>query len=347
MSLSENTSALTEPPPRRGPNGHVPAAEQPLLLADLLAELLPAGKPIPRDAALALLRRHLGRIQGRVQQAFEARELSGLAAARWLAALTDTLMFGIHRYAEAMHPPDSGEKSHALVATGGYGRGVLAPFSDIDLLFLTDNSMGARGRKAVEFMLYLLWDMGLKVGHATRSRSECLQEAKRDATVMTALLDARLVAGDPAIFTRFDEAFRAARARIGLKPFLEAKLAEKQKRHRRYGDSPYVVEPHVKEGRGALRDLQTLYWLARYAFNVERMPELVGPHSPGGGLLTASEARAIRRAWDFLWTVRFHLHIVTGRAEERLTFDLQPVVGARMGYARRGLQDPRRPRSPR
>ena len=339
MSLSENAPVLTEPPPRRGPTGHVPAAEQPLLLADLLAELLPAGQPIPRDAALALLRRHLGRIQGRVQQAFEARELSGLAAARWLAALTDTLMFGIHRYTEAMHPPDSGEKSHALVATGGYGRGVLAPFSDIDLLFLTDNSMGARGRKAVEFMLYLLWDMGLKVGHATRSRSECLQEAKRDATVMTALLDARLVAGDPAIFTRFDEAFRAARARIGLKPFLEAKLAEKQKRHRRYGDSPYVVEPHVKEGRGALRDLQTLYWLARYAFNVERMPELVGPNSPGGGLLTASEARAIRRAWDFLWTVRFHLHIVTGRAEERLTFDLQPVVGARMGYTRRGLQD--------
>ena len=99
------------------------------------------------------------------------------------------------------------------------------------------------------------------------------------------------------------------------------------------------MEPHVKEGRGGLRDLQTLYWLARYAFGVQRMPELVGPDSPGGGLLTPQEARAIRRAWDFLWTVRFHLHYVTGRAEERLTFDLQPVVGARMGYTRHGLQD--------
>ena len=108
---------------------------------------------------------------------------------------------------------------------------------------------------------------------------------------------------------------------------------------RRYGDSPFVVEPHIKEGRGGLRDLQTLYWLARYAFNVQRMPELVGADSPGGGLLTPEEARAIRRAWDFLWTVRFHLHYVTGRAEERLTFDLQPVVGARMGYTRHGRQD--------
>ena len=212
MRLTEAKPETIPAPHRRGASHPGVVSEQPLVLADLLAELLPQGQPLPRDEALALLRRHWGRIQARVQQAFEARELSGLAAARWLAALTDTLMVGIHRYTEALHPPERGEKSHALVATGGYGRGVLAPFSDIDLLFLTDNSMSARGKKAVEFMLYLLWDLGLKVGHATRSRSECLQEAKQDATVMTALLDARLVAGDPAIFARFDEAFRAARA---------------------------------------------------------------------------------------------------------------------------------------
>ncbi|HWT10968.1 MAG TPA: [protein-PII] uridylyltransferase [Roseomonas sp.] len=315
------------------------AGEPPVLLARLLAELIPGGRPLPRDEAVATLRRHLGRIQNRVQQVFEAHEITGLPAARWLASLTDTVMVGIRAYTDATLPPAPGEKPWALVATGGYGRGVLAPFSDIDLLFLTDAGMGARGKQSVEFMLYLLWDLGLKVGHATRSRADCLVDAKGDATVLTALLDARHIAGDEAVFLRFAEAFRAARAEWGLTPFLIAKRAERHQRHARYGESPFLVEPHVKEGRGGLRDLQTLYWLARYAFNVQRMPELVGPHTPGGGLLTGEEARAIRRAWDFFWTVRFHLHIVTGRAEERLTFDLQPVVGARMGYTRHGLQD--------
>ena len=106
-------------------------------------------------------------------------------------------------------------------------------------------------------------------------------------------------------------------------------------RHRRYGDSPFVVEPNVKEGRGGLRDLQTLYWIARYVFDTQTMGELADV----GGMLTPTEARHGRRAWEFLWTVRFHLHYVAGRAEERLTFDLQPVVGARMGYTRHGKQD--------
>ncbi|MFC7553797.1 nucleotidyltransferase domain-containing protein [Pseudoroseomonas wenyumeiae] len=227
----------------------------------------------------------------------------------------------------------------ALAATGGYGRGVLGPFSDIDLLFLSDSPLGPRGRRAVEFMLYLLWDLGLKVGHATRSIRECLEDARADATIQTALLDGRFLAGERGVFERFDAAFSQARQDWGLGQFLQSKRAERTARHKRYGDSPYLVEPHIKEGRGGLRDIQTMYWLARYAFGVQRMPELVGPESPGGGLLTEREARAFRRAWDFLWTVRFHLHYVTGRAEERLTFDLQPVVGARMGYTRHGKQD--------
>jgi [protein-PII] uridylyltransferase len=306
-------SALDDAGPEAGPSERAArlaaaAGEPPVVLAGLVADLMPAGRPVPREEAVTLLRRHLGRVQNRVQQAFEAHELSGLAAARWLAALTDTVMVGIHAYTEATLPPAPGEKPWALVATGGYGRGVLAPFSDIDLLFLTDAGMGARGKQSVEFMLYLLWDLGLKVGHATRSRADCLVDAKGDATVLTALLDARHVAGDEAVFRRFEDAFRKTRADWGLRPFLAAKRAERQQRHARYGESPFMVEPHVKEGRGGLRDLQTLYWLARYAFNVQRMPELVGPASPGGGLLLAEEARAIRRAWDFFWTVRFHLH---------------------------------------
>lgn len=319
-------------------------------LPDLAQDLVPfPGQPVARDVALGLLRRQLGRIQSRVQEAFEAHALSGLTAARGLAELTDGLIHAIHAYTLAQVAPEGAggrpfadlahEPPFVLAATGGYGRGVMAPFSDIDLLFLSDSPLGPRGRRAVEFMLYLLWDLGLKVGHATRSIRECLEDAREDVTIQTALLDSRFIAGERAVFDRFDIAYAEARQEWGVGQFITAKRAERNARHKRYGDSPYLVEPHIKEGRGGLRDIQTLYWLARYAFGVQRMPELVGPDSPGGGLLTAREAHAIKRAWDFLWTVRFHLHYVTGRAEERLTFDLQPVVGARMGYTRHGKQD--------
>ena len=193
---------------------------------------------------------------------------------------------------------------------------------------------GPRAQRVVEFVLYLLWDLGLKVGHATRSIRDCMDESAKDATILTALVDARFLAGEKPVFDASVEVFNRTRQQRGLASFLAAKRAERAGRHARYGDSPYLVEPHIKEGRGGLRDLQTLYWLARYAFGTQRMPDLVGPDSPGGGLLTEHEARAIRRAWNFLWTVRFHLHYVAGRAEERLTFDFQPVVGARMGYTR-------------
>jgi len=303
--------------------------------------LLPGGAPIARDVALGLLRRELGSVQARVQREFEDRGLHGLAAARQLGHQMDALLLAIQDYAAAMVPSALGVPTidFALVATGGYGRGVLAPHSDIDLLFLTRSEPGPRTRRMIEFMLYLLWDLGLKVGHATRSPKECISEGLKDATILTALVDARFLTGDVTLYDEFQAEFLALREKSGLAPFLAAKRAERATRHARYGESPFLVEPHIKEGRGGLRDLQTLYWIARYAFGVARMPELVGPDSPGGGLLIESEARAIRRAWDFLWTLRFHLHYVTGRAEERLTFDLQPVIAARMGYTRHGPQD--------
>ncbi|MFC7737840.1 [protein-PII] uridylyltransferase [Roseomonas sp. GCM10028921] len=296
--------------------------------------------PYPsRDVALALLRRHLSRIQTGMQERFERENLAGLVAARALAAEMDGLIAAILRYSLAATAGAEARPPFALAATGGYGRGTLAPYSDIDLLFVSDAPLDAAGRRAVEFMLYLLWDLGVKVGHATRSVAECVEDAKTDSTVQTALLDARFLEGAEAVYARFRRAFDTARKEWGFGQFLHAKQIERGQRHARYGDSPYLVEPHIKEGRGGLRDLQTMYWLARYAFDVEKMWQLVGPESPGGGLLTAQEARAFRRAWSFLWAVRFHLHYVTGRAEERLTFDLQPVVGARMGYTRHGKQD--------
>ncbi len=303
-------------------------------LRDALTALADPSGAIQRDAALTAFRRHLARIQTYVQNAFEQEQLTGLQAARLLGSLIDGVIAELYRHAAANAGYGKPEKL-SVAATGGYGRGVLAPFSDIDLLFLTEEEPAENTLRIVEYLLYFLWDLGLKVGHATRSIEDCLVEGAKDTTIRTALLDSRHVVGDKALFGDFHRRFRAACKEAGAADYVAAKQAERQARHRKYGDSPFMVEPNVKEGRGGLRDLQTLYWIARYVFDTQTMGELADL----GGILTQQEARHGRRAWEFLWTVRFHLHYVAGRAEERLTFDLQPVVGARMGYTRHGKQD--------
>jgi len=301
-------------------------------LAVLAAEHSPI--PIPRDAAIGAFRRHLARIQTYVRQAFEQEQLTGLQAARLLGALVDGVVSGLFEHVLRDAGLETPERL-SIAATGGYGRGVLAPFSDIDLLFLTGEEPDPATLRAVEYMLYFLWDLGLKVGHATRSIEDCLTEGAKDTTIRTALLDARYITGDKPLFAEFHRRFRAGCKEAGVAEYIAAKQGERAVRHRRYGDSPFMVEPNVKEGRGGLRDIQTLYWIARYVFDTQTMGELADL----GGILTQQEARHGRRAWEFLWTVRFHLHYVAGRAEERLTFDMQPVVGARMGYTRHGKQD--------
>ena len=303
-------------------------------LTAALAALAEPGAPVSRNDVLGAFRRHLARIQQHVQHAFEQDQITGLQAARLLGKLIDGLIAAL--YEHAVSDTGLGEPEHLSVAgTGGYGRGVLAPFSDIDLLFLTATEPSQQTLQVVEYMLYFLWDLGVKVGHATRSIEECLVEGARDTTIRTALLDARHIAGDASLFDEFHAGFRAACKGAGVAEYIAAKQAERAARHRRYGDSPFVVEPNIKEGRGGLRDLQTLYWIARYVYDTQTMGELADV----GDVLTQAEAKHGRRAWEFLWTVRFHLHYVAGRAEERLTFDLQPVVGARMGYTRHGRQD--------
>jgi [protein-PII] uridylyltransferase len=322
---------LHSPPLPQAPDA---AAAQ---LTDQLLALQEENGLVPREAALATFRRHLARIQQHVQETFEQDGMSGLDAARRLAALTDGVVGRLHDHALSRHGAGPAPDRLAICATGGYGRGMLAPFSDIDLLFLTPAQPAAATLRAVEYMLYFLWDLGLKVGHATRCVDDCLAEAGRDITIRTSMLDGRHLAGDPALFADFQTRFRANCVATGPAEFFAAKRAEREVRHRRYGDSPFMVEPNVKEGRGGLRDMQTLYWMARYMFGTTTMADLVGAEGPG--LLQEMEARHARRSWEFLWTVRFHLHYVAGRAEERLTFDLQPVIGARMGYTRHGRQD--------
>jgi [protein-PII] uridylyltransferase len=308
-----------------------------MLLRDSLGSLTPGPALLSRDTALGVFRRHLAHIQNHVRDSFEAGGISGLKAAHMLAGMIEGVIAALHDYALAANPGPGCRL--AVVATGGFGRAVLAPFSDIDLLFITPPKATPATLGLVEFMLYFLWDLGLKVGHATRSVKDCLSEAKGDITIRTSMLDARRIAGDAALFDDFATRFRAACASAGAGAYIAAKQAERHVRHGRYGDSPFVVEPNIKEGRGGLRDLQTLYWIARYLFGTTQLIELADPHGPAGGILTLTEARLAQRSSDFLWTLRLHLHYVAGRAEERLTFDLQPVVGARMGYTRHGRQD--------
>ena len=227
------------------------------------------------------------------------------------------------------HNPSSAERL-TLIAVGGYGRGEMAPHSDIDIGFLTPWKVTGWCEQVIESMLYSLWDMQLKVGHSSRSLDDMVRQAKADITVRTALLEARYVWGDIALYDEAAARFKAEVQADTARDFIAQKLAERDARHKRMGDSRYVVEPNVKEGKGGLRDLHALFWIGKYAYNVREPAELVE-----AGLLTPQEYRQFRRAENFLWAVRCQLHLLTGRAEDRLTFDVQTEIASRMRYADR------------
>ncbi len=222
--------------------------------------------------------------------------------------------------------PSTAERM-AVVAQGGYGRGLLAPGSDIDLLFLLPYKQTAWGESVAEYMLYLLWDLGFKVGHATRTITQCVRLSLSDMTIRTALLDARLILGDEKLFADFQHRFRKDVLESDARAFIAAKLAEQDARHSRSGASRYLVEPNIKEGTGGLRDLHTLHWLAKHLYPDKAEEEFVE-----AGVFTRHEYRSFRRCEAFLWTVRCNLHFLTDRPEERLSFDLQRAMAERLGY---------------
>ena len=229
----------------------------------------------------------------------------------------------------ATNPSDAERMS--IVATGGYGRGLLAPGSDIDLLFLLPYKKTPWAESVAESVLYMLWDLGFKVGHATRTVEQCVKLSQSDMTIRTSLLDARLIHGDRELFREFEERFRADITKGGPKAFVTAKMEERAGRHTKSGQSRYKVEPNVKDGKGGLRDLHTLHWLVKHIYGDD-----VGPRAVEAGLFTTEEVETFRRCEDFLWSVRCFLHFVTGRAEERLTFENQPQLAAALGYRDRG-----------
>ena len=323
-------------------SAHSPAEElidSAAIAADLdeLAETH-AGREAELRAAIAQrLKSALMQARAKAEQLL-LKDRHGRHCAERLCRMQDEIIRILFEFAgQKLYPsqvPSEAERM-AVVATGGYGRGLLAPGSDIDLLFLLPYKQTAWGESVAEALLYCLWDMGLKVGHATRTVNECIRQANADMTIRTALLEARYLFGDVKLYEELVARFDKEVVQGTAADFVAAKLAEREERHRRAGQSRYLVEPNVKDGKGGLRDLHTLFWIAKYVYRVREPAELVER-----GVFAAEEYRLFRRCEDFLWSVRCNMHFVTGRAEERLSFDIQREIAVRLGYTEHpGLQD--------
>ena len=261
----------------------------------------------------------------------------GIETARLLSGVTDEVVCALYDFTTVhvfrARNPTEGERL-ALMAVGGYGRGTLAPFSDLDLLFLRPYKQTAHAESVIEFMLYALWDLGFKVGHASRTVDECTRLSKEDFTIRTSILEARQLTGDERLAEDLVRRFREEVIKGTGAEFVAAKLKERDERQARDGASRYMVEPNIKEGKGGLRDLNTLFWIAQYLHPIDSPDDALSLE-----LFERREVAAFIRAFDFLWAVRCHLHFVTGRPEERLSFDLQPEIARRMGYHDRPRKD--------
>ncbi len=303
------------------------------ILADAIAAVVAEQGDKARPAIIELLRDALASGRAELARRLDAFPSHGLECAQGQAFLVDQLIRVIHDHVVGQvyraSNRTAGERI-AVVAVGGYGRGEMAPHSDVDIAFVTPFKPTAWCEQVIEAMLYFLWDLGLKVGHSTRSLDDLVRQARGDLTIRTALLEGRYVWGDRALHEEAQRRFWSDVAAGTERQFVAEKLIERNERHKRLGDSRYVVEPNVKEGKGGLRDLHTLYWIGKYIHKVRDPSELVDV-----GLLSGIEYRAFRRAENFFWAVRCHLHTITRRPEDRLTFDLQREVALRMNFADR------------
>ena len=290
------------------------------------------GATLRRDVT-ALLKDALAAGRAAIDARLVAHPSRGLEAANAGAYLMDQVLdILFDTVTRRLHPsanPTTGERL-TLIAVGGYGRAEMAPHSDVDIGFLTPGRQTPWTEQVIESVLYALWDMGLKVGHSSRSLDEMVRQAKADVTIRTALLEARYVCGDDRLYDDAARRFKAEVQHGTERQFIADKLAERDARHVKMGDTRYVVEPNVKEGKGGLRDLHALFWIGKYVYDVQRAAELVGVE-----LFTRAEYRQFNRADNWLQAVRCHLHTIAGRAEDRLTFDVQREIATRMRFSDR------------
>ena len=219
----------------------------------------------------------------------------------------------------------------SIIAVGGYGRGELAPCSDLDLLFLLPNNLkinqSKHAEEVIQFILYILWDLGYTVGHSTRTIDDCIEKSKLDLTISTALLEKRFIVGNEDVFSLLNDKFTFFIKNTKTLKFVEAKLVESKLRHKRFGGSRYVVEPNVKDGKGGLRDLHTLIWISKFAYKVDSVSKLINI-----GALSKKEAASFAESQRFLLSVRCHLHYRAFREDDRLAMDAQLDLAKTMNF---------------
>ena len=297
-------------------------ATQGLAPAQMRAAVVPVLSQVLQDGRTA------------IAESFATRPFDARPVTRAYAWLTDCIVACAQDVAvRQTHPLDqpSTNERIALIAVGGYGRGEMAPQSDVDLLFLSPTRITPWAEAVIETMLYILWDLRLKVGHASRTVKDCLRLGAEDFTIRTALLEHRFLGGDAALAAELDRRLKSELFKGTARDFIEAKLSERDARHEKQGGQRYMVEPNVKEGKGGLRDLQSLFWIAKYLHGVQNPEELVRIK-----MFRPEEYATFQKAENFLWAVRCHLHLITGRPADQLTFDLQVQVAERMGYVDKG-----------
>ncbi|MEB8387129.1 [protein-PII] uridylyltransferase [Rhodobacteraceae bacterium KMM 6894] len=283
-----------------------------------------------RKMAVGVLGDEMQRGRDAIAAALAAQPMKARETTRAYSWLTDCIVTATFRLAtEVMHPisnPTEGERL-SVMAVGGYGRGEMAPHSDVDLLFLIPYKVTPWAESVIEDMLYIFWDLNLKMGQATRTVQECLRLGLHDFTIRTALLENRYLTGDTKLASRLNHRLWNDLFKGTERDFIENKLEEREARHEKQGGQRYMVEPNVKEGKGGLRDLQSLFWIAKYLYRVTDVSQLVRL-----GMFTPEEFDTFAKAENYLWAVRCHLHLATGRASDQLTFNMQVEVAERMGY---------------
>ncbi|MEL7276429.1 MAG: [protein-PII] uridylyltransferase [Pseudomonadota bacterium] len=304
--------------------------DAPAVLAQIEAGIADLPAEGHKGIVVQVLAAEMTRGRDTIADAFRVAPLNGRGTARAYSRLTEQVVAltleAVTRWLHPSHLPTTSERLSVL-AVGGFGRGDMAPFSDVDLLFLTPYKQTPWGESVIESALYILWDLKLKVGQSVRTVEDCLRLGRSDFTIRTALLERRLIWGDRDLSEDLGTRLWSDLFEKTGPEFVEAKLAERTARHNRQGGSRYLVEPNVKEGKGGLRDLQTLYWIGKYLYHVETSEALVAQ-----GLLTEDERDVFDAAEGFFWSVRCHLHLLARRPVEQLTFDMQVEVAAAMGF---------------